>query len=232
MNTNTKIKVAMAVMAAVMMLSTSAVAFAQGSEPPTPPTPPVYGQTFWQTFADKLGVSVDKLQGALREALKATVGQALKDGKLTQSQADTANGRIDKMTFDKPLFGQFLGERRRDMLRVGFALGKEGIEAAAAKLGMTPRDLMTELRAGKSLADVAQAKNVSVDDLKAAILAAVNAQIDQAVKDGKLTQAQADQAKSKVATELDLSKKLPEGWLGGKRPFMPRGPKPTQPPTQ
>jgi hypothetical protein len=226
---NTKIKVAMAVMAAVMMLSTSAVAFAQT---PNPPTAPTLGQTFWQTFADKLGVSVDKLQGALREALKATVGQALKDGKLTQSQADTANERIDKMTFDKPLFGQFLAARRQDIVRAGFAIGKEAIETAADKLGMTPKELLSELRAGKSLADVAKAKNVSVDDLKAAILAAVNAQIDQAVKDGKLTQAQADQAKSKVASELDLSKKLPKEWLGGKRPFMPRGPKPTQPPTQ
>jgi hypothetical protein len=229
---NTKIKVAMAVMAVVMMLSTSAVAFAQTPNPPTPPTAPTSGQTFWQTLADKLGVTVDKLQQAVRDTLKEMVDKALAGSKLTQSQADTANGRIDKMTFDKPLFGQFLGERRRDMLRVGFALGKQGIEAAAAKLDMTPQDLMTELRAGKSLADVAQAKNVSADDLKAAILAAVNAQIDQAVTNGKLTQAQADQAKSKVATELDLSKKLPEGWLGGKRPFMPRGPKPTQPPTQ
>ncbi len=229
---NTKIKVAMAVMAAVMMLSTSAVAFAQGSEPPTPPTPPVYGQTFWQTFADKLGVSVDKLQGALREALKATVGQALKDGKLTPSQADKANERIDKMTFDKPLFGQFMAARRQDIVRARFAIGKEAIETAADKLGMTPKELLSELRDGKSLADVAKAKNVSVDDLKAAILAAVNAQIDQAVKDGKLTQAQADQAKSKVASELDLSKKLPKEWLGGRRPFLPRGPKPSQPPTQ
>jgi len=229
---NTKIKVAMAVMAAVMMLSTSAVAFAQTPNPPTPPTAPTSGQTFWQTLADKLGVTVDKLQQAVRDTLKEMVDKALAGGKLTQSQADTANGRIDKMTFDKPLFGQFLGERRRDMLRAGFALGKQGIEAAAAKLDMPPQDLMKELRAGKSLADVAQAKNVSVDDLKVAILAAVNAQIDQAVKDGKLTQAQADQAKSKVATELDLSKKLPKEWLGGRRPFLPRGPKPTQPPNQ
>jgi len=228
---NTK-KVAMAVMAAVMMLSASAVAFAQGSEPPTPPTPPVYGQTFWQTFADKLGVSVDKLQSALREALKATVAQALKDGKLTQDQAGKANERIDKMTFDKPLFGQFMAARRQDVMRATFAIGKEAIETATDKLGMTPKELLGELRDGKSLADVAKAKNVSVDDLKAAILAAVNAQIDQAVKDGKLTQAQADQIKSKVASELDLSKKLPKEWLGGQRPFAPRGPRPPQPPTQ
>ena len=223
-------QVAMAVMAAVMMLSVSAAAFAQGNEPPEPPTP-AYGQTFWQTFADKLGVSVDKLQSALRDALKATVGQALKDGNLTQSQADKANESIDKMTFDKPLFGQFLAARRQNIVRAGFAIGKEAIGAAADKLGMTPKELLDELRDGKSLADVAKAKNVSVDDLKTVILTAVNAQIDQAVKDGKLTQSQADQAKSKVA-ELDLSIKLPKEWLGGQRPFMPRGQKLQQAPTQ
>jgi len=60
-------------MTTVMKLSISTGVFAQGSEPPTPPTPLAYGQTFWQTLADKLGLNVDKLYGALHDALKAVV---------------------------------------------------------------------------------------------------------------------------------------------------------------
>jgi polyhydroxyalkanoate synthesis regulator phasin len=193
----TKFKIAMAVMAAVMVLSTSAVAFAQTPNPPTPPTPPTAAQTFWQTLADKLGVTVDKLQGAVRDALKSVVAQLLKDGKLTQQQADNADSRIDQFSFNQLPFGGFFGGRGP-----GFGRGMMGIQgildAAAQKLGMTSQALLTELRSGKTLADVAKEKNVSTDDLKAAIVNTVGAQLDQAVKDGKLTQAQADRAKTQL----------------------------------
>lgn len=228
---NTKIKFAMAVVAAVMMLSLSGVAFADPLDPPNPPTNPSPVEVFWQTLAAKLNVSVETLQQAVRDAFKAVVAQAVKDGKLTQGQAEKANARIDQMPFDKPLFGQFLAQRRDDRVRATLVIGKVVLEAAAEKLGMTPQELLTELRGNKSLADVAKEKNVSADDLKAAIIAGVNAKIDQAVKDGKLTQAQADQIKSKIAGELDLNKKLPKGWLKGKPASPPRGPKAPQPPT-
>ena len=212
-----KIKIAMAVMALVMALGTTTAAFAQGTQPPTPPAPPAnsaYAQTFWQTFADKLGVTVDKVQTALRETLKAMVDKALTDGKLTQSQADKAQAGIDKLTFDKPLFGQFLGARGRAGARVEFAIGAEVLDAAAKKLGMTTQDLMTALRSGKTLTDVAKEKNVSLDDLKTVVVAAVDAKIDQAVKDGKLTKDQADKIKAQV-DKMDLTQSFGMGMHKG-----------------
>jgi polyhydroxyalkanoate synthesis regulator phasin len=211
-----KIKVAMAVMAVVMALSVCGVAFAQTPNPPAQSTSPTPAQTFWQTLASKLNVTVEVLQQDVRDALKAVVAQLLKDGKLTQTQADSANTRIDKQLFDKGMFGPFSGGRgfgmeRGGMGRGGFAGGNAEMDAAAAKLGMTTQDLMTELRAGKSLADVAKEKNISADDLKAAIIAAVTTQIDQAVKDGKLTQTQADQLKSKLDGQIDLTRSFQNG---------------------
>jgi hypothetical protein len=97
------------------------------------------------------------------------------------------------------------------MGRGGFAGGNAEMDAAAAKLGMTTQELMTELRAGKSLADVATEKGVGADELKAAIITAVTAQIDQAVSDGKLTQTQAEQLKSKLDSQIDLNKSWPNG---------------------
>ena len=194
---NTKLKVAMVVMAAVMMLGISTVAFAQTPTPPTQPTSPTPGQTFWQTLADKLGVSVATLQQDVRDALKAVVAQMLKNGRLTQLQADNLDTRIDQFSFDKSPFGGFMGRRGFGFDRGVF--GAQGVlDAAAQKLGMTSQDLLTELRSGKTLADVAKEKNVSTDDLKAAIVKTVGAQIDQAVTDGKLTQAQADNAKAQL----------------------------------
>ena len=159
-----KIKIAMAVMAAALVLSTSAVAFAQTPNPPTPAAPTA-AQTFWQTLADKLGVTVEILQQDVRDALKAGVAQMLKNGKLTQQQADNLDTRIDQFSFGRSPFGGFMGRRGFDGGRG--LMGGQGIwDAAAQKLGMTAQDLMTELRSGKTLADVAKEKNVSTDDLK------------------------------------------------------------------
>jgi hypothetical protein len=52
--------------------------------------------------------------------------------------------------------------------------------------------LNAELRAGKTIAQIAESKNVSLTQLHDAVQAAHKAIIQQAVKDGKLTQAQAD----------------------------------------
>ena len=86
-----KTKIAMAVMVAVLALSMSAVAFAQTPTPPNPPkttTPSPYAKAFWETLAKNLDVTVEKLQTAIRDALKSTVTKMLNDGKLTQEQAD------------------------------------------------------------------------------------------------------------------------------------------------
>jgi uncharacterized protein YidB (DUF937 family) len=208
-----KIKIATAVMAAVLALSMSAVAFAQTPTPPNPPkttTPSPYAQTFWQQLATNLGVTVEKLQTAIRDALKSTVTKMLNDGKLTQEQADKANGAIDKLPFDRQPFGGFLGGRGLKGERGIFDMGTTAFDAAAQKLGMPTQDLMKELRGGKTLADVAKEKNVSMDDLKAAVVTAVNAQVDKAVADGKLTKDQADKIKAQT-DKIDLTQSFGMG---------------------
>jgi hypothetical protein len=85
-------------------------------------------------------------------------------------------------------------------------------DAAAKALGLTPEQLFTELRAGHSLADIAKAQDVDpqtvYDAMNAARVEAMKATIQQAVEDGRLTQAQAD-------------------WIlqGLEQGFMPMGPR-------
>jgi hypothetical protein len=69
-------------------------------------------------------------------------------------------------------------------------------DATAQALGLTPEQLFAELHAGKSLADIAQAQGVDLqkvqDAINAARIQAMKDAINQAVKDGKISQAQAD----------------------------------------
>jgi hypothetical protein len=70
------------------------------------------------------------------------------------------------------------------------------LEAAAKALGMTADELSAELWGGKTLSDIASAKGVDIATVKAAVETAENAEtktaINQAVTDGKITQAKAD----------------------------------------
>jgi len=69
-------------------------------------------------------------------------------------------------------------------------------DAAAEALGLTPEQLFSELRAGNSLADIAEAQGVDLqavyDAMDAARVEAMRQVIEQAVEDGRVTQAQAD----------------------------------------
>jgi len=69
-------------------------------------------------------------------------------------------------------------------------------DAAAKALGLTPEQLFAELHAGKSLADIAEARGVDLQKVYEAMNAtrveAMKQAIQQAVKDGRLTQEQAD----------------------------------------
>jgi hypothetical protein len=75
-------------------------------------------------------------------------------------------------------------------------LGSTELAAAAKALGITSDDLSTQLKSGKTLANLAAAKGVTLqvvqDAIQAARKAELTAQISQAVTDGRLTQDKAD----------------------------------------
>ena len=73
-----------------------------------------------------------------------------------------------------------------------------GLDAAAKALGITNEQLQTDLRSGKSIADIAKDKNIPLSDVIKALTDQADARIDQALTDKKLTQAQADNAKKKI----------------------------------
>ncbi len=70
---------------------------------------------------------------------------------------------------------------------------RSGVEQAVAQvLGLSAATLEADLSAGQTLVQIAQAQHVAVDDLNAAYLNAVKAGLAEAVKNGQVTQTQAD----------------------------------------
>jgi hypothetical protein len=77
------------------------------------------------------------------------------------------------------------------------------LDAAADYLGLTQAELNAKLESGQSLADIAKTQGKSVDGLKAAMLADAKTDLDQAVKDGKITAAQRDEMLKNIESRLD-----------------------------
>ena len=136
--------------------------------------------------AERLGVESSELSDAIKAALKARVDAAVDAGRLTEAQGAELKERID--SDEVPLFG--LG---RGGGGPGHGIGHFGsLDAAASYLGVTEDALRADLEDGQTLAEVAAAEGKSVDGLVDALVAAATEDLDQAVTDGRLTDAQRD----------------------------------------
>ena len=88
-------------------------------------------------------------------------------------------------------------------------------DAVTELLGMTSEQIYAERSAGKTLAEIAEDQGVSEQQVIDAMVAAQKEAIDQAVEDGRMTQAQADWMLAKVKATAPLSLSNPFGPRGG-----------------
>jgi len=146
-----------------------------------------------ERVAGKLGIDVDTLKGAFKDARLDAVDEALSDGRITEEQAAKARQRIEE--------GKRPGLRARH--RVAMAARTSIVESSAGAMGMTADELRDELRAGKSIADVATERNVSIDDVKARITSDAQAKLAGLVEEGRIDQARADSAMERLNAHLD-----------------------------
>jgi flagellar hook-length control protein FliK len=164
--------------------------------------------------AKQLGVDASKLDAALKKALANRVDAAVAAGRITKAQGDEMKARI--AAGDVPLVGVGPGRGGPHGPGRHFA----DLDAAASYLGVTEAALRTSLRGGSTLAEIAKSKGKSVDGLKDALVAAVQADLAQAVKDGRLSEAQ----RAEIAAELpDRIDGLVNGELGPRGGHGPRG---------
>jgi len=130
-------------------------------------------------------------------SIKSALSGLVSNGTLTQAQADKVAGTLDSQL---PLRGMGgMGGPGSRIDRMGMT---QTHDAAAKALGMTSDELYNAVQGGKSLADIAKDQKVSVDSLVKAMVAAAESQLATAVKDGTLTQAQADTMKSSLTQRI------------------------------
>jgi hypothetical protein len=76
-------------------------------------------------------------------------------------------------------------------------------EAAAEVLGISEDDLITGLRDGQSLAQIAEAQGMSVQDFRAALLENVTAYLQEELDAGEITQEQFDDKVAELNANID-----------------------------
>jgi hypothetical protein len=149
---------------------------------------------FLDDAAKRLGTTRAKLEAALKGAAADRIDAAVTAGRLTKAQGDKIKQRIQ--SGKGPLLGAgpaLKGPGRRGFgFRLGFGPGRS-LDTAAHYLGLTDRQLRTQLRSGKSLAQLAKSKGKSLAGLEAAIRGAVKTRLDKMVQNKRITAAQRDQ---------------------------------------
>ena len=165
-------------------------------------------------IAKAQGKTVDGLKAAITDAATKQLDTAVTAGKLTKDQEtkvlDDLASHLDDFVNDVhgpggP--GGFGGPRHAFGFGFGFGLEgpglRAGVEDVATYLGLKPAEVVTQLRSGKSLADIAKAQGKTVDGLKTAITDAATKQLDAAVTAGKLTKDDETNLLDKLASHLD-----------------------------
>lgn len=107
--------------------------------------------------------------------------------------------------------GDHDGRRHRRQHRAG-----PGIEIAARAMGMPREDLVTALRSGQSVADVARSKSVDPAKVVDALVAEATSRLQSRVDAGDITQAHADErlAKQRERFETFVNRRRSASYSG------------------
>lgn len=170
---------------------------AVNAQTPSPGRGTNYAQVFVNKLAAILHLTPAQTQNDLKQAELQTIDQMVKDGRITQAQADALKARINAgqdFGFGFPFrhFGDFGDPAVLRNLR------NAELNASAAALHLTPSDLQSRLRSGESLSQLEQAQGVSDSAVRSAAHQAAKSVLDGAVKAGTITQAQEDAILSKI----------------------------------
>jgi hypothetical protein len=194
--TRKRLVVLAASLAIVALLAIGGVAtvFAAGS---TTTSGTSRGQEFLNRLANNLGITPDKLQQGLKTTADQEIDNAVANGRITQDQANKAKQNVDNGN-GLSAFTRFFGRRiqDRDLLRFGTW------NDLASELGMSPQDLSSQLKAGKTLKQIISDQNKTVADVVNAVAAKVQQTLDAQVTAGKLSQSREATILANLKTRL------------------------------
>lgn len=136
----------------------------------------------------------DRLRGALDELVA--------DGTISAEQADAVADHLVDQAGDR--IGDRVRDRRQDRR-------SDRVATISELLGLDPDTLRSELQAGSTLAEVAEANGVSSDELVDALVAEAMVRIDAAVENGRIEQAAADERAAEIEERITERVTTPRG---------------------
>jgi ribosomal protein S20 len=192
----------------------------QGAEPERRrPAIEAGGRQTIAQVAQEQGVDAQTVIDAMVADATAHIDQAVQDGRLTADQANERKANLQERITKLVNEGKPKGEGRGHGPK---------LDAAAKALGVGTDELRAQLRDGKTIAQVADDRNVDKQKVIDAMVADATEHIDQAVKDGKLTADQANERKSGLKDRIttlvnDGPQKGRDGGPGGPPPSGDQG---------
>lgn len=132
---------------------------------------------------------------AAGNTIDVALSELVKDGTLTQVQADAVQAKI----------GGDAGAGAKAC--VGAALIKSAgvAEALQTLLGLDAKAIHADIKAGQSLTEIAASKQVDRATLVSTIEKALNTELDKLVASGKLSAARATTLKADIATRVETA---------------------------
>jgi hypothetical protein len=197
---------------------------------PSPSASPGTGQAYCDRFtghvASNLGKTPAQVQKAISDAIGQTLNDAVKNGDLTQQQADAIKSKLG----GQPCTGVGIG-RRGGIIGPLPRAAAVGLDEIAKALGISTSELQQDLRSGKTVKDVAASKGMDEAAFRSKLASVAKADLDQQVKAGKITQKQEDAALQRIQSgPLPLwdraAPKLPGRHKGGPNPSPSPSPTP------
>lgn len=155
-------------------------------------------EAYLESLAARLGVTVDALKQAIKDTNLEQLDQLVQEGLITEEQADVLRERIQNA--ETPWFGVPRGFGRHGVVPRLCGLGGEEL---ATFLGIDVATLRSELRSGKSLAQIAEEHGKTREELKTFLTEQLRTKLDQAVADGRLTEEEADAKLQRFTERLD-----------------------------
>jgi hypothetical protein len=146
---------------------------------------------FASALASALGIDASKVQSAL-DAIRGTRPEP---GQVAAALASELGVDVSEVEAALEQIGLPPGGPHRGP--------GPGLEAAADYLGLSQNELRDALMSGKSLADVAKSQGKSVQGLEDALVADATEHLNEAVADGRITQAEANARLGELNERVD-----------------------------
>ncbi len=149
---------------------------------------------FIERLAGNLGITQDELEAAIDTTQLELVDEALANGDITEEQAAERRARIEAGET-----GFFPGRPHQRPHHRGFGAKME----VAEFIGVTPEELREAVQGGQSVAQVAEANGVTAEALAEYLLGEVQTHVAQALEDGKIDQAKADEILANAPARIE-----------------------------